>query len=160
MVFGDGSFANIPQGSFRYFFRTSNGLSYTITPDDISNVVIPFQYISASGSIETLTITASLKYTITNATATQSLQSIKTYAPQQYYTQDRMVTGEDYNIFPYTNFNSISKVKAVNRTSSGISRYLDVLDVTGKYSSTNIYCSDGILYKVESLPSSTFTLQK
>jgi hypothetical protein len=35
-----------------------------------------------------------------------------------------MVTGEDYNVLPYTTFNNILKVKAVNRTSSGVSRYL------------------------------------
>mgnify|MGYP003340384230 CR=1 FL=1 len=42
-----------------------------------------------------------------------------------------MVTGEDYNTFPYANFNTISKVKAVNRISSGTSRFLDVIDNTG-----------------------------
>jgi hypothetical protein len=58
-----------------------------------------------------------------------------------------MVTGEDYNVLPFTTFNNILKIKAVNRTSSGISRYLDVIDSTGKYSSTNIFAQDGIIYK-------------
>ena len=58
-----------------------------------------------------------------------------------------MITGEDYNILPYTLFNDILKIKAVNRTSSGVSRYLDVIDVTGKYSSTNIFAEDGMLYQ-------------
>jgi hypothetical protein len=58
-----------------------------------------------------------------------------------------MITGEDYNILPFSLFNSVVKVKAVNRTSSGVSRFLDVLDVTGKYSSTNIFCDDGYLYR-------------
>ena len=157
LVFGDGSFANIPQGSFRYYFRTSNGLAYSITPDDLSSVGIAFPYISASGSIETLTVTASLKYTVTNATASQSLQSIKTYAPQQYYTQNRMITGEDYNIFPLTTFTSIQKLKAVNRTSSGVSPYLDSLDPTGSFSSTNIFCDDGTISANNSTGSTTFS---
>jgi hypothetical protein len=157
LVFGDGSFSTIPQGGFRYYYRTGNGLSYSITPDDISGVTILFQYISASGSIETLTVTASLKYTVTNATATQSLQSIKTYAPQQYYTQNRMITGEDYNIFPLTTFTSIQKVKAVNRSSSGVSPYLDSLDPTGSFSSTNIFCSDGNIAADATGGSSTFS---
>jgi hypothetical protein len=156
LVFGDGSFANIPQGPFRYFFRTSNGLSYTITPDDMSKVTVSIGYISAANTVETLTITASLKYTVTNATASQSTASIKTYAPQQYYTQNRMITSEDYNIFPLTNYTSIQKAKAVNRISSGVSLYLDTLDPTGTFSSTNIFGSDGVLSEQTSINSSTF----
>lgn len=145
LVFGDGSFSKIPQGSFRFYFRTSNGTTYSITPDDLSSVNITFTYLNKAGAQETLSVIASLKYTITNASAAQSLDSIKTYAPQQYYTQNRMVTGEDYNIFPLTTFTSIQKVKAVNRTSSGVSLYLDTLDPTGTFSSTNIFADDGIL---------------
>lgn len=157
LVFGDGSFSNVPQGSFRFYYRTSNGLAYTITPDDLAAVTIAFPYISASGSVETLTVVASLKYTVTNATAAQSLQSIKTYAPQQYYTQNRMITGEDYNIFPLTTFTSIQKVKAVNRTSSGVSPYLDSLDPTGSFSSTNIFCDDGYISANTTIGSDTFS---
>jgi len=145
LVFGDGSFANIPQGNFRFYCRTANGASYSVTPDDMSLVTVAFNYINKRGAAQVLTITASLKYTITNATAAQSLDSIKASAPQQYYTQNRMITGEDYNIFPQTSFTSIQKVKVVNRTSSGVSLYLDALDPTGTYSSTNIIGDDGIL---------------
>lgn len=157
LVFGDGSFANIPQGNFQLFYRTSNGLSYKITPDEMQNVTISIPYVSRNNVVETLTIRASLNYTVTNASTRELIDDIRLKAPQQYYTQNRMVTGEDYNIFPYTNFNDILKVKAVNRTSSGISRFLDVLDVTGKYSSTNIFCTDGWLYREYSTPSSTFS---
>ncbi len=145
IVFGDGSFSNIPQGSFRFYYRTSNGLTYSITPDDMSNISVAFPYVSTRGRIETLTITASLKYTVTNANAAPSLSSIKASAPQQYYTQNRMITAEDYNIFPQTNFGSIQKIKAVNRTSSGVSLYLDALDPTGSFSSTNIFGDDGTI---------------
>ena len=147
LVFGDGSFANIPQGTFRLYYRISNALQYKITPDEMQGIVIPVNYVTATGRIETLNITASLQYTVANATTRESLDDIKQKAPQQYYTQNRMITGEDYNILPYTLFNDILKIKAVNRTSSGISRYLDVIDVTGKYSSTNIFSQDGMLYK-------------
>lgn len=157
LVFGDGSFANIPQGSFRFYFRASNGLSYTITPDDMSSVSVAFTYVSASGSQETLTVTASLKYTVTNATASQTLDSIKQYAPQQYYTQNRMITSEDYNIFPLSSFTSVQKVKAVNRISSGVSMYLDTLDSTGSFSSTNIFGDDGYITANTTTGSSTFS---
>ena len=147
LVFGDGSFANIPQGNYRLYYRVSNGADYKITPDEMQGIVVPINYISRSGRIETLTVRASLRYTVANASSRETLDEIRQKAPQQYYTQDRMVTGEDYNILPYTLFSNILKVKAVNRTSSGISRYLDVIDTTGKYSSTNIFADDGVLYR-------------
>ena len=147
LIFGDGSFANIPQGTFRLYYRVSNGSTYKITPDEMQNVIIPINYVSKQNRIETINIRASLQYTVANSAARETLDDIKQKAPQQYYTQDRMVTGEDYNILPYTLFNNVLKVKAVNRTSSGVSRFLDVIDSTGKYSSTNIFAQDGILYK-------------
>jgi hypothetical protein len=147
LVFGDGSFANIPQGNYRLYYRVSNGADYKITPDEMQGIVVPVNYISRTGRVETITIRASLRYTVANASSRETLDEIRQKAPQQYYTQDRMVTGEDYNILPYTLFSNILKVKAVNRTSSGISRYLDVIDTTGKYSSTNIFADDGVLYR-------------
>ena len=147
VVFGDGAFSDIPQGNFRFYYRVSNGLDYKITPSEMQGIVVPINYVSRSGRIETITIRASLQYTVANATSRDSIEDIRQKAPQQFYTQNRMVTGEDYNILPYTLFNDILKIKAVNRTSSGISRYLDVVDVTGKYSSTNIFCQDGMLYR-------------
>jgi len=149
LVFGDGSFTNIPAGNFRLFYRISNNLTYKITPEEMSSITINLPYRSRSGRTETLTIRASLEYTVTNATARESLEEIRTKAPQQYYTQNRMVSGEDYNVLPYTTFSTILKAKAVNRSSSGISRYLDVIDSTGKYSSTNIFSQDGMIYQEE-----------
>ena len=156
LVFGDGAFTNIPVGTFRLYYRVSNNLNYKITPEEMSGVAITVPYKGRTGRTETLTVRASLKYTVTNASSRETLESIRTKAPQQYYTQNRMVTGEDYNILPYTTFNNILKLKAVNRTSSGISRYLDVIDASGKYSSTNIFAEDGIIYEENYQTSTTF----
>lgn len=156
LVFGDGSFTNIPVGKFRIYYRQSNNLSYKITPEEIANVALNIPYRGRTGRSETLTIRASLQYTVTNASARETLESIRSKAPQQYYTQNRMITGEDYNILPFTSFNNIIKAKAINRSSSGISRYLDVVDATGKYSSTNIFCQDGAIYKENYTDTLTF----
>jgi len=156
LVFGDGSFTNIPKGLFRVYFRTSDGLNYKITPNELQNVIIPMNYISRSGRLETLTFKASLKYTVANASTRETLDDIKQKAPQQYYTQNRMITGEDYNILPFTSFGNVIKVKSINRTSSGISKYLDIMDPTGKYSSTNSFADDGILYKNDNISSTIF----
>ena len=156
LVFGDGAFTNVPVGRFRVYYRQSNNLTYKITPDEMTGVVIAIPYRGRTGRAETLTIRASLHYTITNASSRETLESIRQKAPQQYYTQNRMITGEDYNILPYTTFNNILKIKAVNRSSSGISRYLDVVDATGKYSSTNIFSQDGIIYVEDYTDTATF----
>ena len=147
LVFGDGSFANVPQGNYRIYYRVSNGRSYKITPDEMQGIIVSINYVSANRRVETITIRASLQYTVTNAVARETIEDVRQKAPQQYYTQNRMITGEDYNILPYTLFSDIVKTKAVNRTSSGVSRYLDIIDATGKYSSTNIFGQDGVLYR-------------
>ena len=156
LTFGDGVFTQIPVGDFRCYYRVGNGLSFKIEPQDMQNVIVNVPYISHSNQLETLTVTLSLTNTIGNASAKESIVAVKQKAQQQYYTQNRMVTGEDYQIYPFTNFNDVVKAKAVNRTASGISRYLDVRDTTGKYSSTNIVAEDGILYRNESIKNFTF----
>lgn len=156
LVFGDGAFTNIPRGNFRLFYRTSNGATYRITPDEMRGVQISFDYVSRYNRVETVTFRASLRYTVANASARESVDDIRQRAPQFFYTQNRMVTGEDYNSFPYTTYSTIAKVQAVNRTSSGLSRYLDILDTTGKYSSTNIFGQDGVLYQDEVIDKFSF----
>jgi len=146
LIFSDGVFGNLPKGSFRSYYRISDNRSFIITPDDLVGITIAIPYQSKSGTSEILTIGLELKYAIDNASPTESNDDIKANAPSTYYTQNRMVTGEDYNIAPLAVSQEIIKVKAVNRTSSGISRYFDLLDATGKYSKTNLYGNDGIIY--------------
>jgi hypothetical protein len=154
--FGDGVFATIPVGLFRCYVRASNGLQYIINPEEMQSVIIPINYVSRTGQIETITFTCGITEPVSNAQARETIDEIKQRAPARYYTQNRMVNGEDYNNFPFTAFNSILKSKALNRASIGTSRYLDLLDNTGKYSSTNIFSSDGALYEQNNLPAFQF----
>ncbi len=149
LTFSDGTFGNIPLGTFRVYYRVSNALSYTINPKDIRNVSIDIPYISNVGQAEILTVTMALQSSVSNSSATESNDDIKSRAPATYYTQNRMITGEDYNISPLSVTQDVVKIKAVNRTSSGISRYFDLIDPTGKYSSTNLIGDDGIVYREE-----------
>ena len=155
--FGDGVFSSIPVGNFRTYVRSSNGLAYIINPDEMQNVTISIGYVSRSGRNETLSLTCALTTPISNATNRENINDIKQRAPARYYTQDRMVNGEDYNNFPYTLYSTIIKSKALNRSSIGTSRYLDLVDITGKYSSTNVFASDGMIYENTAVPSFTFT---
>ncbi len=149
LQFSDGTFGDLPLGTFRIYYRVSNGLTYTINTQDIRNVSVSFPYISNVGQQETLTITMSLASSVSNATGAEPTEDIKSNAPATYYTQNRMITAEDYNISPLSASTQVAKIKALNRTSSGISRYFDLSDPTGKYSSTTLFADDGILYKEE-----------
>ena len=147
LLFSDGVFGNLPQGTFRVYYRVSNGLRYTINPRDIRNVTIDVPYTGNLGQQERLTISLSLQSSVTNSSPTEENASIKARAPATYYTQNRMITAEDYNISPLSVNQEVVKIKAINRTSSGISRYFDLVDPTGKYSKTNLFADDGVLYK-------------
>ena len=155
--FGDGVFSSIPVGTFRTYVRSSNGLNYIIDTDELQNVTIAIAYVSRTGRNETLTLTCALTQPVSNATNRENINDIKQRAPARYYTQNRMVNGEDYNNFPYTLYSTIIKSKAVNRSSIGTSRYLDLVDITGKYSSTNVFASDGLIFEDTETPSFTFT---
>ena len=145
--FADGVFGELPKGDFSFFYRQSNGLTYVIKPEQMSGVSVSIPYTNASGQGHSLQLTFALQYTVSNSAGPESNTSIQTKAPQIYYTQNRMITGEDYNIAPLKAGSDILKLKSVNRVSSGISKYIDLSDVTGKYSKTNIFANDGILYK-------------
>ena len=122
-------------------------LTYTIDPSEMNGVSVAMTYVDRVGSNQTLTMNFTLPVSVTNAQARESLSAIKQRAPTRYYTQNRMVNGEDYTNFPYTLYNSIVKSKAINRSSIGVSKNLDLLDPTGKYSSTNSFGDDGALYQ-------------
>ena len=157
MIFGDGVFSEIPVGTFRAYVRASNGLQYIINPEEMQAVSIPISYISRRGNLETLTFTCGITQPVSNSQSRENIDDIKQRAPARYYTQNRMVNGEDYNLFPYTQYNSIIKSKALNRSSIGTSRYLDLVDNTGKYSSTNTFGSDGAVWQQNILPTILFS---
>jgi hypothetical protein len=147
LVFADGIFGDLPKGKFRSYYRSSANSDYTILPPNMTNVTIRIPYLSNANKPETLTVTLDLKVAVNNASSTETIDSIKSNAPSTYYTQNRLITAEDYNVGPLGVSQDIIKVKSVNRTASGISRNYDILDATGKYSNTNLFGTDGVLYK-------------
>ena len=155
--FGDGVFSTIPVGAFRSYVRSSNGLQYIINPEEMQSVQIPISYVSRTGQLETITFTCGITTPVSNAQSRETIEAIKQKAPARYYTQNRMVNGEDYNNFPFTAYNSILKSKALNRASIGTSRYLELVDNTGKYSSTNTFASDGDIWEDNVLPAFSFS---
>jgi hypothetical protein len=147
LIFSDGVFGNLPQGNFRVYYRSSKNQRLVVDPKDMRGISIDIDYISQTGKIETISLTFSLQYTVDNASVSETNANIRQRAPATYYTQNRLVTAEDYQIGPLGISQEIIKTKSVNRTASGISRYFDLLDATGKYSKTNLFGTDGIIYK-------------
>ena len=145
--FPDETFGNIPTGNVRVWYRTSNNESYIIRPDDISNQNIKIDYVGGDGNTYTASLVLSLKSSITNASGNETLDDIKQKAPRVFASQDRMITADDYNGYLYSQSNSIRKIKSVNRTFSGHSRYINMMDPTGAYTNLNIFGTDGSLSK-------------
>ena len=144
--FGDGAFGNIPTGRIRVYYRTSNNLTYTILPTDLSSVGLNFNYVNSSGGVNNLQMTYSLSSAVANSLSRETAASIQDRAPAVFYTQNRMVNGEDYNVFPLQSSEAL-KVKAVNRVYSGQSRHIDINDPTANYQNTKVFSDDGILYQ-------------
>ena len=157
LVFGDGNFSNIPLGSFRTYYRVSDNSKYAIQSSDMQNIQLTVPYTDANGAQQSLSMSLSLKASVYNSAATESNSSIKEKAAQVYYSQNRMITAEDYQVVPLSASQEIVKVRSVNRSASGISRAKEILDPTGAYSNVSVFAEDGILYREESLQQFTFT---
>ena len=99
----------------------------------------------------------SLKASVYNSSATESSDSIREKAPQVYYSQNRMITAEDYQVVPLSASQEIIKVRSVNRSASGISRAKEILDPTGAYSNVLYLQMMEYLYREENTNTFTFT---
>ncbi len=144
--FSDGRFGNAPVGNLKVWYRTGNGKRYQIRPQDIERVRVPVPYINRRGVARTMYVTFSLQESVTNSIPRETDEQIRRRAPQVYAAQNRMVSGEDYNVFPLQS-NVAVKLKAVNRVYSGHSRFIDLADPTGNYQDTNVFSDDGIFYR-------------
>jgi len=63
--FGDNTFAEAPVGTFRTYVRQSNGLTYTINPEEMQSVVLQLGYVDRNNKIQTITYTLNLQQNIT-----------------------------------------------------------------------------------------------
>ncbi|UTS53899.1 hypothetical protein UES1_532 [Escherichia phage UE-S1] len=140
----------VPRGTFRVWYRVSNGKTYNIKTSEIQNKSVKYTYrtkTQSSYESSTLDVRFSLQYESDRAQSAETIEQIKARAPQMYYTQNRFVNGEDYNIAPLSLGNTVLKSKAINRIYSGQSRFIDINDPTGKYQNTDVFSDDGALYQ-------------
>ena len=144
--FPDGNFGNVPSGVYRFWHRTSDPVRYTIQPEDARNVSITLPYVNKNGKQFALNVTFSLQYSVANSFPAESISAIKERASQVFYTQNRMVSAQDYNVFPASQSNNVKKIKAINKTHAGHSRYIDINDPTGTYHNVDTFADDAYLY--------------
>ncbi len=145
VIFGDGNFARIPSGKFDIWYRVSANEDLIIPTTSIQNVGISIPYLNSNGKEESLTVSVSLTSTIQNATPSEDIERIRRIAPAVYYTQDRMVNGRDYNEFMLQD-NSILKLRAINRTFAGDSKYIRWHDPRESYENVKIFGDDLVIY--------------
>lgn len=156
--FGDGIFSDIPRGILRIWYRESLNETYTLNPDDVGTVKFSLDYIAADGNEYTVTFGATLRESVNTASSRESNASIKDNAGRVFATQDRMISAEDYNVLPFTVGNNVRKIKSINRTHSGHSRFIKDNDPTGQYQNVNIISGDGYMYSEVVLDRSTIAL--
>lgn len=143
--FGDGNFASSPTGFIRVWYRVSTQSNLTIRPDDIGDLQIRIPYIGKDNQRYGLVLSVGLEYTVNNGSPSENNDQVKVRAPQVYYSQDRMINNQDYNVFPLTRSNEIKKLKSINRRFAGHTR-LEDNDPTGFNKGLSIFGEDGALY--------------
>jgi hypothetical protein len=145
LIFGDGDFAAMPAGIFNIWVRSSASGGINVPKSLLTDATMTFAYTSKTGSIESGTFTYSLTSSMTNSAVTEDPSHIKSIAPSVYYSQNRMVNGQDYNSYLLQD-PSILRLNAVNRTFAGQPKYIDWNDASGAYQNIKIFGDDLRMY--------------
>lgn len=147
IIFADGNFGNIPRGIIRVWYRTGLNQNYTLTPNSFGSINYNIQYVGRDGNTHRASFVCSLKSNVSNASQRESIDSIKANAGRFFATQDRMITSDDYSLYPLTASENIRKIKSINRVHSGHSRFRDFHDPTATYSDASMYTDDLYIYR-------------
>lgn len=145
LIFGDGDFAEIPTGIFNIWARSSASGSVNVQKSQITDQSVTFLYTSKLGRQESCTLVYSLTAALQNSSQSEDPERIRSVAPSIYYTQNRMVNGQDYNSF-FLKSPSILRLKSVNRTFAGQPKYLEWNDASGSYQNVKVFGNDLRMY--------------
>jgi hypothetical protein len=151
IIFGDGEFSDIPSGTYDIWYRVSANEDLFIERNAVVNKSTSLTYLDETNTTQTLTLTFSLVSSLQNASASEDMDHIRRVAPSIYYTQDRMVNGRDYNTFMLQD-PSILRLRAINRTFAGDSKYLAWHDPSGHYENVKIFGDDLAVFWLENSP--------
>ena len=151
LIFGDGEFTEIPDGSFDLWYRVSSNSDTLIQKTSVIDTPASFTYLDLTNTVQTITFSFSLISSLQNGSISEDIEHIRRVAPGVYYTQDRMVNGRDYNSFMLKD-PSILKLRAVNRTFAGDSKYIAWHDPKEYYEDVKIFGEDLALYWIQKDP--------
>jgi len=147
LTYPDGVFGNAASGNYRTWFRTADNDNFSVESNDITNVDITIPYIGSDDRTYSLTFTMSSTKDFSENYAGETYASVRRIAPRSYYSQDRMVNAQDYNVYPLSlGSNVVRKVKSVNTSFAGKSRYFEMDDVIGHHSNLSVTGTDGSLF--------------
>lgn len=145
IIFGDGEFSEIPTGRFHVWTRTSINRDVVIQKNRVINQPVSFAYRSNFDVDESCSFSFSLVSTLQNSAKSEDIEHIRRNAPQTYYSQNRMVNGQDYNTLLLKD-SSILKLRAVNRTFSGQPKFMEWNDASGQYQNVKMFGDDLRIY--------------
>jgi len=141
IIFGDGDFSEIPVGTFHVWVRQSVNRILSIQKNKIVDEQMSFTYRTPLGNLATCALTFSLTSALQNSSASETIEHIRQAAPAVYYSQNRMVNGQDYNTFMLRD-PSIIRLKTENRTFAGQPKYLEWNDPSGQYENIKLFGDD------------------
>jgi len=143
----DGVFGNAAYGNYRAWYRKVDNDNFSVNSNDIINKVITIPYIGTDGRTYRLSLTMSSTIDFGENFSGETYTSVRRIAPRSYYSQDRMVNAQDYNVYPLSLGNNVvTKLKAVNTSFAGNSRFYEMDDVLGHHSNLSVTGSDGSLF--------------
>ena len=145
LIFGDGDFAAIPTGIFNIWVRSSASGVIQVPKNLIVNQPVTFLYTSKLGKQESCSFSYSLSSALQNSAPSENVEHIRSVAPSVYYTQNRMVNGQDYNSY-FLKDPSILRLKSVNRTFAGQPKYIEWNDPSGSYQNVKVFGNDVRMY--------------
>lgn len=141
IIFGDGEFSNIPSGTFDLWYRTSSPEEIYIPQTAVVDKRASLTYTDANGRVQTVSFTFSLVSSLQNNSASEDIEHIRRTAPAIFYAQDRMVNARDYNTYPLQD-SSILKLRTINRTFAGDTKYQSSNDPSFSYQNVRIFGED------------------
>ena len=144
IIFGDGNFAEIPMGRFQLWTRVSVNDDVVIPRNRIVGQGMTFAYSDQRNIRHTCSITFSLTASLQNNAPSETIEHIRQSAPATYYSQNRMVNGQDHNTFMLRD-STILKLNSINRTFAGQPKYIEWNDASGAYQNIKLFGDDLVL---------------
>ena len=147
LTYPDGIFGNAASGGYRTWYRKVDNDDFSVNASDITNSIITIPYVATDNRVYRLTFTLTSTRDFTENYSGETYASVRRIAPRSYYSQDRMVNAQDYNVYPLTlGTNVVRKLKSVNTSFAGNSRFFEMDDVLGHHSNLSVTGSDGTLF--------------